>query len=210
MEKQQNTPSPNAMPWPTTNSGGRRHRAGDWTLRDEEIATFDALVHDVHPAAPRVDADRVAQLSRWLLSLPEQDARKVLDERLGRIDELRRMVADPDWDCAGRDRVNVEKMLAYLDQTENLIPDRIPLLGKLDDVILLELTWPALSAETDEYEDFCRYREAEHPSGSGPEQRAAWIQDRLAALALVRHQQRVSDSHYIESGRPSEPFHIGG
>ncbi|WP_159017427.1 YkvA family protein [Cognatiluteimonas profundi] len=210
MEKQQNTPPPNAMPWPTTQGAGRRHRAGDWTLRDEEIALFDALVHDVHPAAPRVDADRVAQLSRWLLSLPEADARKVLDERLSRIEELRRMVADPDWDCAGRDRVNVDKMLAYLDQTENLIPDRIPLLGKLDDVILLELTWPALSAETDEYEDFCRYRDAEHPGGTGTEQRAAWIQDRLAALALARHQQRVSDSTYAESGRPSEPFKIGG
>lgn len=210
MEKQHSTPSPNAMPWPTTTGAGRRHRVGDWTLRDEEIALFDALVHDVHPHAPPVDADRVAQLSRWLLSLPEPDARKVLDERLSRIEELRRMVADPDWDCAGRDRVNVEKMLAYLDQTENLIPDRIPLLGKLDDVILLELTWPALSVETDEYEDFCRYREAEHPTGSGPQQRAAWIQDRLAALALVRHQQRVSDTRYAEAGRPSESFHIGG
>lgn len=206
-----NYPSHNPIPWPPAHdAAGRRQRVGDWTLRGEQVACFNALVHDVHPDAPRVDADHVAQLSRWLLAMPEVEANAVFDERLGRIDELRRMLADPDWDCAGADRARVDKMLAYLDQTETLIPDRIPLLGKLDDVLLLELTWPALSAECDEYEDFCRYRDCEHPAGSGPEQRATWIRDRIAALALVRHQQRVSDSRYAETGRPSEPFHIGG
>lgn len=205
-----NTPPQDPLPWQTTHSDGRRQRAGDWTLDSEEVSRFDALVHDVHPGAPRVTADQVAQLSRWLLALPEPRAREVLDDRLSRIEGLRRMVADPDWDCAGSDRVNVEKMLCYLDQQENLIPDRIPLLGKLDDVILLELTWPALRAEMNEYDDFCRYRESEHPVGSGSEQRATWIRDRLAALALVRHQQRVSGTHYVEAGRPDSPFRIGG
>jgi len=198
------------LPWPPSHTAGRRQRVGDWTLQSEEVARFDELVHQIHPDAPRVDADRVAQLSRWLLAMPEEKAREVLDERLSRIDGLRRMVADPNWDCAAAHCAHVEKMLRYLDQQENLIPDRVPLLGKLDDVLLLELTWPALSAEVDEYDDFSSYRETDHPEGSGSEQRATWIRDRLAALALVRHQQRVSDSHYIEAGRPDAPFRIGG
>ena len=57
------------------------------------------------------------------------------------------MVSDPNWDCSESDCAHVEKMLCYLDEQVNLIPDRVPLLGKLDDVLLLELTWPALSAE---------------------------------------------------------------
>ena len=198
------------IPWPHVQGANRRQRAGDWTLQQEEIARFDALVHAVHPDAPRVDADHVAHLSRWLLAMPEDKARAVLDERLSRINELRQMVADPDWDCSRTDCSHVEMMLSYLDQEETLIPDRIPLLGKLDDVLLLELTWPAFSGEVDEYQDFCRYRETEHPVGSGAEQRSVWIRDRLAALALVRHQQRVSGTHYIESGRPEANFRIGG
>ena len=204
--KQQQTP----LPWPPAHTAGRRQRVGDWTLQSEEVARIDELVHQIHPNAPRVDADRVAQLSRWLLALPDAKAREVLDERLSRIDSLRRMVADPGWDCSAKDCAHVAKMLHYLDQQENLIPDRVPLLGKLDDVLLLELTWPALSAEVAEFEDFSSYRETEHPQGSGSEQRATWIRDRLAALALVRHQQRVSDSHYVEAGRPDAPFRIGG
>ena len=198
------------LPWPPSHTAGRRQRVGDWTLQSEEVARFDELVHQIHPNAPRVDADRVAQLSRWLLALPDEKAREVLDERLSRIDTLRRMVADPHWDCSPSDRAHVEKMLCYLEDQVNLIPDRVPLLGKLDDVLLLELTWPALAAEVDEYEDFSDYRETDHPEGSGPQQRATWIRDRLAALALVRHQQRVSDSHYVEAGRPDAPFRIGG
>lgn len=200
----------NPIPWRQTNAPSRRRRAGEWTLREDEVARFDTLVHEVHPDAPRVDADQVAQVARWLLSLPEAQAAAILDDRLTRIGELRRMVADPDWDCADRERVNVAKMLAYLDQSETLIPERTPTLGKLDDILLLELTWPALAQEVDEYDDFSRYRDTEHPAGNGAEQRAIWIRDRLAALALVHHQQRVSDSHYAVTGLPTEPFRVGG
>jgi hypothetical protein len=206
----QNFSQNNPIPWRPTDAPSRRKRVGEWTLRADEVATFDTLVHDVHPDAPRVDADQVAQVARWLLALPEARAEEVFGERLTRIDQLRKMVADPDWDCADRDRVHVEKMLAYLDQCETLIPDRTAMLGKLDDILLLELTWPARSREVDEYDDFCRYRASEHPAGSGAELRATWIRDRLAALALVQHQQRVSGSHYAFAGQPSEPFRIGG
>jgi uncharacterized membrane protein YkvA (DUF1232 family) len=207
---QQHLPEQNEIPWRLSNDPCRRKRVGDWTLCAEEVAKFDTLVHEVHPGAPRVDADQVAHVARWLLAMPEARAAQVLGERLTRIDELRRMVADPDWDCADRDRVNVEKMLGYLDQEETLIPDRTPMLGKLDDILLLELTWDALAAEVDEYQDFCRYREDEHPTGTGAQQRATWIRERLAALALVEHQQRVSGTHYAIGGSPTEPFRIGG
>jgi hypothetical protein len=210
MANLQHFPERNEIPWPAASEPCRRKRVGDWALCAEEVAKFDALVHDVHPGAPRVDADHVAQVARWLLAMPEARATAVFEERVSRIEELRRMVADPDWDCADRERVHVEKMLAYLDQEETLIPDRMPLLGKLDDMLLLELTWPALAREVDEYQDFCRYRDTEHPAGSGAEQRATWISERLAALALAQHQQRVSGSHYAISGLPTEPFRIGG
>jgi uncharacterized membrane protein YkvA (DUF1232 family) len=179
-------------------------------LNGEQVAQFDALLHDVYPDAPRVDADRLAQLSRWLLAMPEEEARTVLDERLVRIEQLRAMVADPDWDCAEADRLRVQKLLGYLDQVDNLIPDRIPLLGKLDDIVLLELAWPALANEVDEYDDFRQYCAAESPNGDGRERRATWIRERLAALALAQHQQRINESRYAEAGRPLLPFRVGG
>ena len=79
-----------------------------------------------------------------------------------------------------------------------------------DDVLLLELAWPALAEEADEYEDFRSYRESEHPDGDGSARRASWIRDRLAALALLQHQARVNEGRYVESNRNVEPFRVGG
>jgi uncharacterized membrane protein YkvA (DUF1232 family) len=210
MRTQPSFPSERPLPSPASQGHGRRERVGDWSLNSEQVARFDALLHEVHPDAPRVDADRIADLSRWLIALPPDEARNVLDDRLGRIEELRALIADPDWDCSEADSMRIHKLLAYMDQTDNLIPDRIPLVGKLDDVMLLELAWPALAAEVDEYEDFCRYRDSEHPDGDGMARRASWIRDRLAALSLLQHNNRVNASHYAESGRPAATFHIGG
>jgi len=203
-------PTETPLPWPPAEGQARRERAGIWPLHAEQVARFDALLHEIHADAPRVDADRLSNLARWLLDMPESQAQNVLDERLSRIQQLRAMLADPDWDCEAADCARVHKLLDYLDQPDNLIPDRIPLLGKLDDVLLLELAWPALADEADEYDDFSQWRATEQGSGSGQSQRAAWIRDRLAALALVHHNRRVNADHYAESGRPSAPFRVGG
>ena len=100
-------------------------------------------------------------------------------------------------------------LLDYLDQGQDLIPDRVPLLGLLDDVLLLELAWPAIASEADDYRDFCRFRDERQPPGDGADRRAAWIAERLQALALFRHQQRVNGSRYAASGGAAQPFRVG-
>ena len=70
------------------------------------------------------------------------------------------------------------------------------------------MAWPAFADEAEEYRDFSSYRAEEHPAGSGEDQRAAWIRDRLAEIALWRHKLRVNDSHYVHRGHPEDPFKV--
>ena len=170
------------------------------SLRGEAVAQFDALLHELYPDAVRVDEERVRNLCVWLASMPPQAAQDVLDRRLRRIEELRRMVDDDCWDAPDAVRARLAKLIAYLDKDEDLIPDQEPLIGKLDDVLLLELAWPAFAAEAEDYRDFCAYRNESKPLGTGGEQRAAWIRDRLAEIALWQHHMRVNASRYSESG----------
>ena len=174
------------------------------------VARFDALLHELYPDAVRVDQDRILNLCVWLGSMPLPTAQEVLDRRLRRLEELRAMLDDPDWDPADAMRARVATLVAYADDVDDLIPDREPLLGKLDDVLLLELAWPAFAAEAEDYRDFCAYRNESRPAGTGGEQRAAWIRDRLAEAALWQHHLRVNDSHYSWRGHAEAPFHIGG
>lgn len=179
-----------------------------WHFDGAQVAAFDALLHELHPDASRVSPEQLSQLAAWLLSLPESAARELLEQRLRRVDEMRAMLADRDWDCARSDRARVRKLLDYIDRDEDLIPDQTPLLGLLDDILLLELAWPAVVGEAEEYRDFCAYRHDSHPHGNATEQRAAWVRDRLAELALWRHQLDAGQYHYVEGGHPDRPFRV--
>ncbi|UHQ22016.1 DUF1232 domain-containing protein [Lysobacter sp. 5GHs7-4] len=173
------------------------------------IAAFDALVHELHPDAARVDATRLQRLAAWLSAMPREQARTVVDQRLQRLQELRAMLADPDWDCDPPVRARLDKLLAYVDQGEDLIPDRIPLLGLLDDVLLIELAWPAFAEEAEDYRDFCAYREVRAPAGNGAELRAAWVRERLDEIALLQQRVRIHEHHYAPVFHAAEsPFRV--
>jgi uncharacterized membrane protein YkvA (DUF1232 family) len=201
-------PTPTDDPLPLAKARDDMPAPADLPLRGAAVAQFDALLHELNPDAVRVDPERVQALCVWLASLPPKAAQDVLDRRLRRIEELRALLDDADWDADDAIRIRLRKLLAYIDQDEDLIPDHEPLLGKLDDVLLIELAWPAFAAEAEDYHDFNEYRSEAHPSGSGNEQRAAWIRDRLAEIALWQHHLRVNDSHYADRGHAIEPFHV--
>jgi len=177
-------------------------------LRPQAVAQFDNLLHELHPDAPRIDATRLRTLCAWLASLPPVTAQEVLDRRLRRMEELRAMLDDDDWDAGDAIHARLRKLFAYIDFDDDLIPDREPLLGKLDDVLLIELAWPAFVAEAEDYRDFCAYRDEEHPDGDGSARRSAWMRDRLAEIALWRHHLRVNDSRYADSSTPRALFRI--
>lgn len=201
---------PTEYPLPRLRDNADRHRApfDGLQVSAAQVAAFDELLHEIHPDAERVDAERLAHLAGWLLSLPETEARSVLGERLSRIEELRAMVEDPDWDCADPDCARVRALLRYLDQPDDLIPDTIPLLGKLDDMLLLELAWPAIAEEAEEYRDFVMYREATQPAGDGARRRAAWISNRLGEMAMLRLRLRANDGLHLNDGRRVLHFRI--
>lgn len=201
-------PTPTDDPLPLASARNDTPVPADLPLRGAAVAQFDVLLHELNPDAVRVDPERAQALCVWLASLPPRAAQDVLDRRLHRIEELRVMLDDADWDADESIRVRLRKLFAYIDQDDDLIPDHEPLLGKLDDVLLLELAWPAFASEAEDYRDFAEYRRAEQPRGKGSELRSAWIRDRLAEIALWRHHLRVNDSHYVYRGHPVEPFHV--
>ena len=198
-------PARDPLPLPEAKPDGRRRQVGAWTLTDEQVASFDALLHGLCPDAPRVQDDQIAQMSRWLLSLPPEQAQAVLSERLARIDDMRALLDDPDWERDSPGACRLRGLLAYVDQ-DGMIPNHIPVLGRLDDVLLLELAWPGIAAEVDDYLDFRDYRSSAQPDGDGPARRDAWIRERLAELAHLQRQQ--TEARYAPTEVPTTGFRV--
>ena len=84
-----------------------------------------------------------------------------------------------------------ERILAafvYFGDPEDILPDDIPVIGYLDDVIILELVSRELQHVREAYEDYCRYREefdAQHDGGID----AAIRRDRLDRRRQQLHQR---------------------
>ena len=190
--------SPTDFPMPMrAASGTHRPEPSPLHIAGPALARFNDVLHSIHPDAPHLDAAALADVALWLLDLPPAQARRELHQRLARLRELRRMADDIDWDTDLAQRARLQRLLAYVVERDDLIPDRTPRLGRLDDALLVELAWPAFADELEDYLDFCRFRHEQHPQGAPPLKRSAWVRMRLAEGALWQQLQRVHGARYF-------------
>ncbi|KFN41383.1 DUF1232 domain-containing protein [Arenimonas oryziterrae] len=169
---------------------------------------FNDLLHDLHPDAPHVDADAIASVARWLQAQPADERDALLDARLDRLAEIRAMRHDPDWSIEPAQAQRIDRLLAYVAQADDLIPDATPVLGRLDDALLVELVWPTLADELDDYHDFCVYRDdAEAKPRRRPTQQT-WLNARREEGALWEQLHRVHERAYVDYGAPESGLHV--
>jgi uncharacterized membrane protein YkvA (DUF1232 family) len=120
-------------------------------------------------------------------------------ERILKLEQLIEMLRDREWRLEGRDRARILAALAYFVDPDDLIPDRIPGIGYLDDAIMVELVARELTNEIEAYSDFCEYRER-----SPKTQDEARLEARRKALqARMRRRRRRERSSRGSSQGPS-------
>jgi uncharacterized membrane protein YkvA (DUF1232 family) len=84
--------------------------------------------------------------------------------RIEKLGLLIRMLEDEDWSLKGEERKRVLNVLAYFADPDDIIPDRVPGLGYLDDAIMLQIVLQSLRHEIEAYEHFCEFRRDRNPS----------------------------------------------
>ena len=80
-------------------------------------------------------------------------------DRLLRLDDMIAMVRDTAWALPEQDRERVLSALVYFCDPQDVIPDSVPVLGFLDDAVMIELCVRDLKHEIDAYDDFCDFRQ---------------------------------------------------
>jgi uncharacterized membrane protein YkvA (DUF1232 family) len=94
----------------------------------------------------------------------EQEVPDFVRERIVQLEQLTGMLTDEDWRLEGKDRTRVLNALVYFVDPDDLIPDRVPGIGYLDDAIMVELVVRELKHELQAYADFCEFRKT-NPGG---------------------------------------------
>jgi len=129
-------------------------------LSDRDLQYFrDALKHSRNAVrhaeeAEIVDAIRdVLEEIRSNEPLPDFVARRIPE-----IEMFIQMLTDDEWQLPDADRERLLAMFIYFADPEDILPDDIPVIGYLDDVIVVELIMQELFHVREAYEDFCSYR----------------------------------------------------
>ena len=202
------TPSSPSIPISRERSARTRQQSAPVHPDPEAVERFNALVHELYRDAPQVDADAIASVSLWLESQPPDQREQLLRARLDRLAEIEAMRRDVDWPLDPAQERRIDLILQYVANENDLIPDSVPTYGYLDDALLLELAWPVLAEDIDDYRDFCQFREENAGAlGRAPHQ-LDWLRSRAEEGALWEHMHRVHDQPYVEHRAWSKIFSV--
>lgn len=109
-------------------------------------------------------------------------------KRIPELESLIRMLTDDEWQLPEADRERLLAAFIYFADPEDILPDDIPVIGYLDDVIIIELVVRELHHVRVAYDDFCKYRE-DFENGSGKDIDPVIRRDRIDRRRQQLHQR---------------------
>jgi uncharacterized membrane protein YkvA (DUF1232 family) len=150
-------------------------------LSDKDVRYFRSCLQTVkkgnlgsdEPVVLKAAADLMAQVAA-------AEAPEFVQDRIGRLAMLVQMLEDQRWRLTGNDRSRVLNVLAYFVDPDDLIPDRIPGLGYLDDAIMVELVLQELRHEIEAYQKFCEFQESSDRAPEEIAEKRIQLQNRMA------------------------------
>lgn len=79
--------------------------------------------------------------------------------RLPQLESMIRMLKDEEWGLPIDQRERLLATFVYFGDPEDIVPDHIPVIGYLDDVIIIELVVREMVHVREAYDDFCEFRD---------------------------------------------------
>lgn len=137
-------------------------------LNDRDLSFFREALEQSRNAVRDAEEQEIIDAIRDVLN--EIGQREPLPdfvgERIPKLESLISMLTDAEWQLPEADRERLLATFVYFADPEDILPDDIPVIGYLDDVIILELVSRELHHVREAYVDFCKFRDDfEHEHG---------------------------------------------
>jgi hypothetical protein len=140
-------------------SQGRRHLVGDYELEPQRLERFNLALRELSPEAPAMTLDQIASAAnRALQKHPDGGTPPFVQSRMDALQRLEALAGDACFEPSADLRRQVRILQAYRIDDADLIPDRVAVVGLLDDAVLVDVALQLLHDELADYEDFCRFR----------------------------------------------------
>ncbi len=174
-------------------------------ISDPELDHFRSVMHRTRErAAGRSPQDISAAARRAVARLAAGTHSPFVVNRLRKVEALVGMLEDEEWQLPEPGRTRVLEGLAYIAESHDLVPDDVPVLGLVDDAIMIELVLRELRHELESYQEFDEFRreEAARRGAAGSHKtvsREDWLGSQRRALHDRMRERRERD---LERGAP--------
>jgi len=163
----------------------------NFSLDDTDIEYFRGVMNRAQDEAGNATEEEIIKVASEVL----RDANNLraplfVRDRLERLATMIAMLEDPEWPLDGQERTDVVSALAYFHNPEDLIPDDVPVIGLIDDAIMIELVARELKHQLEAYDEFCIYRSKEERLRGKDVSREDWLKGKQQEL-LNRMRERM-------------------
>ena len=131
-----------------------------FVLDEQDAAYFRKLFREAKRAAADVDKDEIIAAAKDLVKTVRSSKKtpNFVLEAISSIEDLAQIIEDEDYRAPKAVVTQVLGALAYFAEPEDLIPDDIPVLGFLDDAIMIKFVEEEFKHELWAYRKFRKFR----------------------------------------------------
>lgn len=182
-------------------------------ITEGQLLRFNELARSLNEGMPALTADQMAGVARRVLRTAATGGQSpFIASRMRRAAEMRALTAESGWTSPQETARRIRDLIAYLDDPNDLIRDDIPVIGRLDDALLVDIAMDTLRDEVEDYAEFRRYRFSEAARRGIPMEeldldRPRWQVEREDELRLEHQLRRVRGSDY-SAGAAERVFRV--
>ena len=166
-----------------------------FTLDEKDVSHLRRIMRKASSASKSIGEEAIAkEISAMSLTAREAKPPRYVLDAVDKLETVVAMTQDKEWALPSSVKKKVLAALTYFANPVDLIPDKVPGLGYLDDAIMIELVARDLRFEMKAYRDFVKFRDTAEqrpwtPAGktslekrlvSKRRQLRAWIQGKEA------------------------------
>jgi len=162
-------------------------------LKDSDMDHFRDVMRKAQEGAKQLSEKDILANAKNLSDDIKDNVPEFVRERIQKLETFVAMIEDSEWQMPAEERTEVLSALAYFSDPEDLVPDHIPVLGFLDDAIMIELVAAEFKDDIEAFEEFCLYRTREEGrAGDNPITRDEWLEAKRHELHSRMKSRRSS------------------